>query len=71
MYICKVYVNSSMIALYLTIFISLIIALIFLVLFLASVKKGQFEDTYTPSVRMLFEDEFMDDSTEKIEKNDN
>ncbi len=47
-----------MIALYLTIFISLILALIFLVLFLSSVKNGQFEDSYTPSVRMLFEDEF-------------
>ncbi len=47
-----------MIALYLTIFISLILALIFLVLFLGSVKDGQFEDAYTPSVRMLFEDEF-------------
>ena len=47
-----------MIALYLTIFISLILALVFLVLFLGSVKQGQFEDSYTPSVRMLFEDEF-------------
>ena len=47
-----------MIALYLTIFISIIIALIFLVLFLSSVKNNQYEDTYTPGVRMLFEDEF-------------
>ncbi len=46
-----------MVALYLTIFISLIIALIFLVLFLSSVKTGQYEDTYTPSVRMVL-DEF-------------
>jgi cbb3-type cytochrome oxidase maturation protein len=47
-----------MVALYLTIFISLILALIFLVLFLSSVKNNQYEDTYTPAVRMLFEDEF-------------
>jgi len=47
-----------MIALYLTIFISLILALIFLVLFLNNVRNGQYEDTYTPSVRMIFEDEF-------------
>ena len=47
-----------MAALYLTIFISLIVALIFLVLFLSSVRNNQYEDTYTPSVRMLFEDEF-------------
>ena len=57
-----------MIALYLTIFISLILALIFLVLFLGSVKDGQFEDSYTPSVRMLFEDEF-DLEKETNEKN--
>jgi len=49
-----------MIALYLTIFISLILALIFLVLFLSNVRHGQYEDTYTPSVRMIFEDEFSD-----------
>ncbi len=46
-----------MAALYLTIFISLILAVIFLVLFYHSNKTGQYEDTYTPSVRMLFEDE--------------
>ena len=55
-----------MIALYLTIFISLIIALIFLVLFMKSVKAGQYEDTYTPSVRMIFEEEFTDDSDEDL-----
>lgn len=36
--------------------ISLIIALIFLGFFLWSMKSGQFDDTYTPSVRMLFDD---------------
>jgi len=59
-----------MIALYLTIFISLILALIFLVLFLNNVRHGQYEDTYTPSVRMIFEDEFGEDKTEtKTEEN--
>ena len=29
----------------------------FLIAFLWSVKSGQYSDTYTPSVRMLFEDE--------------
>ncbi|MEO8232194.1 MAG: cbb3-type cytochrome oxidase assembly protein CcoS [Ignavibacteriota bacterium] len=29
----------------------------FLIAFLWSVKNGQYSDTYTPSVRMLFEDE--------------
>lgn len=37
-------------------FISLSIALVFLVAFIWSVKQGQFDDDYTPSVRILFED---------------
>lgn len=36
--------------------ISLTIALVFLGVFLWSMKSGQYDDTYTPSVRMLFDD---------------
>jgi cbb3-type cytochrome oxidase maturation protein len=36
--------------------VSLTIALMFLGLFLWNIKSGQYDDTYTPSVRMLFED---------------
>jgi cbb3-type cytochrome oxidase maturation protein len=36
---------------------SLIVATGFLVAFLWAVKSGQFEDRYTPSVRVLFDDE--------------
>ncbi|MEI9921349.1 MAG: cbb3-type cytochrome oxidase assembly protein CcoS [Bacteroidota bacterium] len=36
--------------------ISLSIALLFLGLFLWSMKSGQYEDTYTPSVRILFDE---------------
>jgi cbb3-type cytochrome oxidase maturation protein len=36
---------------------SLFVAIGFLVAFLWSVKSGQYSDTYTPSVRILFEDE--------------
>ena len=36
--------------------ISISMAIVFLVLFVWSVKSGQYEDDYTPSVRMLFED---------------
>jgi cbb3-type cytochrome oxidase maturation protein len=36
---------------------SLFVAIGFLVAFLWSVKNGQYSDTYTPSVRILFEDE--------------
>jgi len=38
------------------IFISLLIALVFLGAFFWAVKSGQYEDDYTPSVRILFED---------------
>jgi cbb3-type cytochrome oxidase maturation protein len=36
--------------------ISLTLALIFLGAFLWSMKSGQYDDTYGPSVRMLFDD---------------
>lgn len=36
--------------------ISITIAITFLLIFLWNMKSGQYEDTYTPSVRMLFDD---------------
>ena len=36
--------------------ISLTIAISFLIAFIWSMKSGQYDDTYTPSIRMLFED---------------
>mgnify|MGYP002338736624 CR=1 FL=1 len=48
--------------------ISILVALVFFGLFIFSVKKGQFDDDYTPSVRMLFEDELVQ---EKDIKKDN
>jgi len=44
-------------ALYLLIIISITIAFGFLLVFLWAVKSGQFEDSYTPSVRILFEED--------------
>jgi cbb3-type cytochrome oxidase maturation protein len=44
-------------ALFVLIGISIIVAGSFLTAFLWSVKNGQYDDDYTPSVRMLFEDE--------------
>ncbi|RMH70561.1 MAG: cbb3-type cytochrome oxidase assembly protein CcoS [Gemmatimonadetes bacterium] len=35
---------------------SLIVALGFLSAFIWAVRNGQFEDSYTPSIRMLFDD---------------
>lgn len=45
--------------LYITIGVSIIVALIFFFAFIKSVKSGQYDDTYTPSVRMLFDDELI------------
>ena len=42
---------------FLLIGISLCVALAFLGAFLWAVRSGQYEDDYTPSVRMLFEEE--------------
>lgn len=39
--------------------ISITIAIVFFVIFVLSVKKGQYDDAYTPSVRMLFDDEIV------------
>jgi cbb3-type cytochrome oxidase maturation protein len=36
--------------------ISLTIALLFLGAFIWSMKSGQYDDTYGPSIRMLFDD---------------
>ena len=38
------------------VFVAIIMAGGFLVAFIWSVKNGQYEDTYTPSVRILFDD---------------
>lgn len=42
---------------------SIIVAIGFLIAFLWSVKSGQYEDDYTPSVRMLFDDEVKNNNT--------
>ena len=54
--------------LYLLIGVSLAAALVFLVLFIWAVKSGQFDDNYTPSVRVLFDDELPE--SDDIEKNE-
>ncbi|GGG20273.1 hypothetical protein GCM10011344_21180 [Dokdonia pacifica] len=48
---------------YMLLAISVVVALIFFAAFIFSVKKGQYDDTYTPSVRMLFEDEIIKDTS--------
>lgn len=45
--------------------LSLVFALGFLFAFIRSVKHGQFDDDYTPSVRILFDDVSKDSSPQK------
>ena len=52
---------------YILISISIIVAIGFLVAFVLAVKSGQYDDDYTPSVRMLFDDE-LKKTSKKIEK---
>ncbi len=40
---------------FLLIAVSLVLAVTFLVLFFKAMKSGQFDDDYTPSVRILFD----------------
>jgi len=49
--------------------VSLFAALIFLALFIWAVKSGQFDDNYTPSVRILFDDDEINEIEQ--EENDN
>ncbi|MDG1870619.1 cbb3-type cytochrome oxidase assembly protein CcoS [Flavobacterium frigidarium] len=51
---------------YLLIGISICVAIGFFVAFIIAVKSGQYDDDYTPSVRMLFDDEIK--KTPKTEK---
>jgi len=44
---------------YITIGVSIIVAVLFFIAFIKTVKSGQYDDTYTPSVRMLFDDELV------------
>lgn len=44
-------------AIFILIIISLLAAIGFLFAFIWAVKTGQYEDDYTPSVRILFEDD--------------
>lgn len=54
---------------YLTLIISTLVAIVFFVIFILSLKSGQYDDTYTPSVRMLFDDELVKEKTSKTSIN--
>jgi cbb3-type cytochrome oxidase maturation protein len=50
---------------YILLAISIIIAVGFFIAFIVAVKSGQYDDSYTPSVRMLFEDELIKEKSNK------
>ncbi|MFZ0491521.1 MAG: cbb3-type cytochrome oxidase assembly protein CcoS [Salegentibacter sp.] len=52
---------------YMLLAISVFVAVIFFLAFIFSVKKGQYDDVYTPSVRMLFDDELVKPESNKKE----
>ena len=51
---------------YVLLAISILVAVIFFAAFIFSVRSGQYDDSYTPAIRMLFEDELV-----KEKSNDN
>jgi cbb3-type cytochrome oxidase maturation protein len=51
---------------YILIVISIVVAIVFLIAFIKAVKGGQYDDDYTPSVRMLFDDELVKNKSNKL-----
>jgi cbb3-type cytochrome oxidase maturation protein len=52
---------------YLLISISILVAIVFFIAFIRAVKTGQYDDDYTPSVRMLFDDELIKENPKSIQ----
>ncbi|MEN9980250.1 MAG: hypothetical protein RIT22_576 [Bacteroidota bacterium] len=52
---------------YLLISISILVAIGFFIAFIRAVKTGQYDDDYTPSVRMLFDDELKITSNKSVQ----
>lgn len=50
---------------YVLLAISIIVAVAFFIAFITAVKSGQYDDSYTPSVRMLFDDELIKEKSKK------
>ncbi|NRD19706.1 cbb3-type cytochrome oxidase assembly protein CcoS [Winogradskyella eckloniae] len=57
---------------YILLTVSVIVGVTFFVIFIMAVRSGQYDDDYTPSVRMLFEDELVKEhnNTSKQTKTD-
>jgi cbb3-type cytochrome oxidase maturation protein len=55
--------KRSMSIIIILISVSLVIAVSFLFIFIWNLKSGQYDDTYSPSVRMLFDDKLKNKET--------
>ena len=64
-------IRQEMSVIYLLLTLSILVALVFLLAFIYSVKKGQYDDSYTPSVRMLFDDELVKDKKTNLKTDTN
>lgn len=63
--------HFEMSVIYMLIIISIAVALLFFTLFILAVRKGQYDDSYTPAVRMLFEDELVEEDKQTNENKTN
>ncbi|WP_405576697.1 cbb3-type cytochrome oxidase assembly protein CcoS [Winogradskyella sp. Asnod2-B02-A] len=53
---------------YILLSVSVAVGVTFFVIFIMAVRSGQYDDDYTPSVRMLFEDELVKEKTKTIKQ---
>ncbi|WP_299100644.1 cbb3-type cytochrome oxidase assembly protein CcoS [uncultured Winogradskyella sp.] len=53
---------------YILLTVSVVVGVTFFVIFIMAVRSGQYDDDYTPSVRMLFEDELVKEQTNTIKQ---
>jgi cbb3-type cytochrome oxidase maturation protein len=58
--------STGMIIIFVLIGFSIIAAAVFITLFIWAVKNGQYDDDYTPSVRILFDDKPEEDSASEL-----
>lgn len=49
---------------YILLSVSVVVGVTFFIIFIIAVRSGQYDDDYTPSVRMLFEDELVKEKTD-------
>jgi cbb3-type cytochrome oxidase maturation protein len=55
-------------ALFVLVLVSVAVAIFFLVIFIKAVKSGQYEDDYSPAVRILFENTSASHSSDETNK---